>query len=227
MVVSRPHTPMYTEVMRNYSLVTWITHQMVSFLNNLGYEARAHHWRNYQVLCVPLAVDAGLGELGRNGYLLTGKYGLKVRLAAVTVTAPLLTDRPISFGVQDFCGRCSRCARLCPAGSIPAGDKVIHNHVRKWKLDEQSCLEYWCRVGTSCGICMAVCPWSHPDSPPHRLARFFARRSPAGRRTLTRLEEFMYGRNPKPRAGNRWSDYRPYRPPVSSQSGAIQKSTET
>jgi hypothetical protein len=36
----------------------------------MGNRAAAHHSRHYDLNMVPLAIDAGLGELGRFGYLI-------------------------------------------------------------------------------------------------------------------------------------------------------------
>jgi epoxyqueuosine reductase QueG len=56
-------------------------------------------------------VDAGLGEMGRFGYLITKELGPRVRLFAVTTDMPLVADRPVDIGVEDFCSFCKKCAR--------------------------------------------------------------------------------------------------------------------
>jgi len=53
---------------------------------NLGHEATANHLRHYTAILPPLAVDAGLGEIGRLGYLMTKEFGPRIRLSAVTIT---------------------------------------------------------------------------------------------------------------------------------------------
>ncbi len=54
-----------------YSLSAWTAVRLAEYVRQLGYEARAHHFSNYQVLVVPVSADCGLGELSRAGYLLT------------------------------------------------------------------------------------------------------------------------------------------------------------
>jgi len=71
--------------------------QLLYFLY-LGYSATANHLRHYDALLVPLAVDAGLGETGRLGYLMTRDYGPRVRLGAVTTDLPLIPDKPVDMG---------------------------------------------------------------------------------------------------------------------------------
>jgi len=53
---------------------------------NLGHEATANHLLHYTAILPPLAVDAGLGEIGRLGYLMTKEFGPRIRLSAVTIT---------------------------------------------------------------------------------------------------------------------------------------------
>lgn len=52
----------------------------------------------------------------------------------------------------------------------------------RWKVNAETCFTYWCRVGTDCGSCMAVCPYSHQDTPMHDLARFLVKHSGVFRR---------------------------------------------
>ena len=47
------------EVGRVYARSALVACQVASFIRSLGYEARAHHIRNYCVMAVPVAVDAG------------------------------------------------------------------------------------------------------------------------------------------------------------------------
>ena len=100
---------------------------MAAFIANLGYPATANHFSHYDALLVPLAVDAGLGELSRMGYLITKEFGPRVRLAAVTTDLPLVPDKPVDIGVRDFCSICKKCAVCCPSGSIPLGDPTEVN----------------------------------------------------------------------------------------------------
>jgi epoxyqueuosine reductase QueG len=88
----------------------------------MGYSATADQLLYHEELLVPLVLDAGLGGAGRLGYLLTEKYGPRVRLSAVTTNLPLVPDKPIDIGVEDFCKICKKCAVCCPSNSIPLDD---------------------------------------------------------------------------------------------------------
>ncbi|GAJ20577.1 unnamed protein product, partial [marine sediment metagenome] len=70
-----PHTPTVIESMNNYAKGAYISIQLAAFIANLGYSATANHLRHYEVILPPLAVDAGLGEVSRLGYLITKEFG--------------------------------------------------------------------------------------------------------------------------------------------------------
>jgi len=87
------------EVGRVYSRSALVASQLARFIRTLGYSARAHHLRNYGVLVVPVAVDAGLGELARCGYMVSRKYGANTRISCVTTDMPLRHDEPADIEV--------------------------------------------------------------------------------------------------------------------------------
>jgi reductive dehalogenase len=199
LLASAPYFPTLLATAQAYALSAWTAVRLARYIRMLGYSARAHHFSNYQLLAVPVAVDCGLGELSRAGYLLTRKYGLAVRLSIVTTDMPLEHDLPMDIGVQSFCKQCRICAEECPSGAIPSGDKVIHNGVKKWKLDEEKCYAYWHVNGTDCGVCMAVCPWTKPPTPFHRFTARIASIKGPHQGWLAWAERAVYGNHkPKP-----------------------------
>lgn len=208
MIGPAPHTPTAVESMHNYSKGAYIASQLAAFIANLGYQTTANHLRHYDVLMVPLAVDAGLGELGRMGYLLTKDFGPRVRLAAVTTDLPLVPDKPIDIGVEDFCKFCKKCAICCPSNSIPAGHREVTNGSLRWKLNEQTCFDYWGKIGTDCNVCMRVCPWSHGRTFPHRLIVTMITRNALARRVFSIMDDIFYGRKPKPKEGPKWASFK-------------------
>ena len=208
MVATGPHTPTVIESMRNYAKGAFIATQVASFIANLGYSATANHVRHYDALMVPLAVDAGLGEMGRLGYLMTKRYGPRIRLSAVTTDLPLVVDQPIDIGVEDFCRQCKKCAHTCPSKSIPVEEEPqVSNGIRRWKLNAETCFDYWGKVGTDCDICMRVCPWSHADTLPHWIIKFLVSRNCHSRRLFTYLDDVFYGRKPKPKPAPSWASH--------------------
>ncbi len=198
MVASAPDAPVVVETGRRYVEAARIGIILAGFLRRLGHPARAHiAGSNYQVILPPVAWEAGLGEMGRLGTLVTTGYGPRARLGLVTTDFPMEPDRPAVLGVQDFCSRCLKCARNCPAGAIPLGPPELDNGVRRWVIDREACYEFWRRRGTDCAVCLAVCPYSHPPSLFHRLVRQAASASRPGQAALIRADDFFYGKKPK------------------------------
>lgn len=194
LVQCSPDFPVLLATAKGYAVGAWVSVQLARTIRGMGYSARAHHMRNYQVLCVPIAVDCGLGELSRAGFLMTKEFGLGLRLAAVTTDMPLVHDKPVDLAMQSFCEVCQICAEECPIGAIPMGDKVEYNGVMKWKLDDQKCYRYWHAAGSDCGICMASCPWTKPSNWLHRsLATVAAIRGPH-QWLMTQGEKLLYGK---------------------------------
>jgi reductive dehalogenase len=207
LVRGAPHTSSVVESGMNYAKGAYITTILAHFIAHLGYPAVAHHLRHYDLVLVPLAVDAGIGELGRFGYLITEEFGPRVRLSGVTTSLPLVPDQPVDLGVQGFCARCLKCADTCPSTSIPKGGKVAFNGVEKWKLDEETCFGYWAKVGTDCNICMAVCPYSRPNRSFHRVTRWMVAKSPIARALFPYVDNIVYGRKWHPGPVPPWIDY--------------------
>ncbi|MEE8604596.1 MAG: reductive dehalogenase domain-containing protein, partial [Candidatus Aminicenantaceae bacterium] len=70
-----------------YSRMAFTACTLAEFVRELGY--RAIPAGNGTGLSIPMAIDAGLGELGRMGLLMTPKYGPRIRLAKVITDMPL------------------------------------------------------------------------------------------------------------------------------------------
>jgi hypothetical protein len=99
-----------------------IADAVAAYMRGLGYPARAHVLTNYQVLPVPIAIQAGTGELGRHGVMITKELGSALKLATVTTDLPLVYDEgPRGLGVSDFCEDRKLCAESCP-----------WNHEKNW-----------------------------------------------------------------------------------------------
>lgn len=196
LVAQAPRAETLTESAAQYLEGAKIAQLLAHVLRAHGYEARAHVDGNYRVMVVPLAVAAGLGELGRLGLLLTPRYGPRVRLAAVTTDAPLLPDGPIAFGAAAFCAICRKCAEACPSGAIPSGLPAESGGLLRWVSHQERCYRHWRAVGTDCAICLKVCPFSHPDTPVHHVVRALVPRSAVARRLAIWGDDLCYGRAP-------------------------------
>jgi ferredoxin len=148
-----------------YSRMVFTTACLAEFLRDLGWKAIG--CGNDTALSIPLAMDAGLGECGGNGMLITPEFGSRLRLCKVLTDAPLVPGKPIEFGAMDFCERCGKCALACPADAITAGEQTSealcpsnNPGVLKWPVHAEKCLRYWRINGTDCANCISSCPLS-------------------------------------------------------------------
>ncbi|MEM8887239.1 MAG: reductive dehalogenase [Bacteroidota bacterium] len=148
-----------------YSIGLNAANSLAQFITNLGYGATAS--LNDTALNIPMAIEAGLGEYGRHGLLITPKFGPNIRIAKVFTDLPLIADKPIEFGVKEFCEVCSKCASSCPVKAIPHGepqDKAPNisslEGIRKWTVNAEKCFKFWVGMNTDCAICIRVCPYN-------------------------------------------------------------------
>ncbi len=200
-----PEAPEVLETAKQYSEAAQIAVQLAAFIRQLGYEARAHIDGNYRVIAPLVARDAGLGEIGRMGLLITPQFGPRVRLGVVTTNLPLRVDSGEGDpSVLDFCTICRKCAENCPSRAIPLGERQLIDGALRWRIDAERCFRYWNVIGTDCGRCVSVCPYSHPDSLMHNLVRWEVRHSGVARRVVLRMDDLFYGRHPAQRKAPAW-----------------------
>jgi len=104
------------------------------------------------------AQRAGLGWIGKNGCLISQRFGSWVFLAVVLTTADLAPDRPH----PDRCGTCTRCLSSCPTdafvapGVIDARRCIPYLTIEQWKPIELD-VAPWV---FGCDACQEVCPWN-------------------------------------------------------------------
>ncbi len=199
MLSTAPAAPVVMESGQQYLNAGVIALQVATFIRNLGFEARAHIDGNYEVVCPLVARDAGLGELGRMGLLMTPRLGPRVRISVVTTNLPLVTDKPLhDYSVIDFCTICKKCADACPSQAISFAPQTEINGVKRWQINQEKCFTLWCTLGTDCGRCISVCPYAHSDNLLHNLVRAGIKNSSVFRKLALQLDDYFYGRKPAP-----------------------------
>ena len=206
MVDPAPRSPTVMESARQYLRSGVLAIQLADLIRRLGYGARAHVDGSYRVICPLVARDAGLGEIGRMGLLMTPRLGPRVRIAVVTTDLPMVPDAPFQDPTTvDFCLQCRKCAASCPSRALPFGDPVEdENGVLRWKIDAEACFTLWTKLGTDCARCMAVCPYSHPDNLLHDAIRWGIRRNKVFRKGAVWMDDLVYGRRPPPKPLPEW-----------------------
>jgi reductive dehalogenase len=148
-----------------YSKTAFLVASLAGFIRNLGFKALS--MGNDTALSIPLAIDAGLGELGRNGLLITPEMGPCVRIGKVFTDMPLELDHQIDFGISEFCKTCKKCAIECESGAIQKDDEPSYRVVcgsnnkaiKRWAVDHYKCYQFWVENGSECSTCIAVCPF--------------------------------------------------------------------
>jgi reductive dehalogenase len=149
-----------------YSHSAFVVASLAEFIRGLGYQAIP--CVNDTAQSVPFAVDAGIGELGRLNKLVTPEFGPAVRLCKVLTDLPMACDKPVDFGLVEFCKGCRKCAEACPSRALSFDDEPSfktkgpwnNSGHRAWFEDSYKCLQYWQKVNSGCGICLASCPYT-------------------------------------------------------------------
>jgi reductive dehalogenase len=188
-----------------YSRMAFAQVCLAEFIRELGFDAIPAG--NNLGLSVPLAIDAGLGQYGRHGLLITPEFGSNVRLCKVFTNLPLISDFPIDFGALEFCRTCKRCAEACPSFSISydenpswVGPTRSNNPgILKYYVNVESCYNYWTLNGNDCSRCIVSCPFTKNRHWSHGITRFFIKHLPWLNRLWTKLDRWMgYGKQRKP-----------------------------
>lgn len=179
-ICTSPTSPSSAATGLGYSKMAFSAGLLAHYIRGLGYQAIA--CGNDTACSIPIAIDAGLGELARNGLLITPAFGPRVRLAKVLTDLPLVPDRPIEFGVWDFCMLCEKCAAKCPSQSIRYGKPTdqpnnISNRegLLRWPINAETCLAFWAANGTDCSNCIRTCPFNKPAGWLHDTVRWGVR----------------------------------------------------
>ncbi|MHA2182242.1 MAG: reductive dehalogenase [Promethearchaeota archaeon] len=168
-ISTAPTQPAAAAAALAYSKMAFVIACLGEFIRNLGY--RAIQCGNDTALSIPLAVDAGLGALGRLGLLITPEFGPRVRICKVYTDLPLIPDSPnLKFinKIGKFCRSCLKCADSCATDAISKdrepsfkGYNISNNPgVKKYYIDGEKCFEFWVENSSDCGNCIAVCPFS-------------------------------------------------------------------
>jgi len=147
--------------MRAYMRGAEIAGIMGDHLRANGFSSRSQTNADSDVIHTSLVLWSGLGELSRIGEVALNPFiGPRLKTVVLTTDMPLEIDKPIDFGLQNFCSNCYKCARECPCDAISWGNKVMFNGYEMWKPDVERCTRDRLTnpKGLACGRCMKTCP---------------------------------------------------------------------
>jgi len=197
MIDTAPKAETIMESSQQYLEAAKIAAQLTHFIRNLGYSAKPHFDGNYDLICPVVAKDAGLGEFGRMGLLMTPELGPRVRIAVVTTNIPLNTNKyKYEPSIADFCTICKKCADNCPSNAISFDKMKDEAGVMRWIINHEACFTYWNITGTDCGKCIQVCPFSHPSNTMHNFIRKGIKNSYLFGQVALQMDDLFYGRKP-------------------------------
>lgn len=153
-----------------------------------------------------LAVEAGLGWIGRQSLLVTPELGSYLVLGELILTEQ--ADRyDTPFG-ESRCGGCRACVESCPTGAVMPGRGIdtarcISCHTIEREPSLRIGLDGWI---FGCDACQSCCPWNR-RAPQHRNRAFDPVFDPLGMDTAAwqALDEAAFerlcGRTPLTRSG--------------------------
>ena len=140
-----------------YRMIGEMALHLAHYIWSLGYHAQVHSpTSGGTAVYIPLFVEAGLGQLGANGQLLSPHFGSRARLMIITTDALVIYDKPEDYGINAFCNICQVCVNRCPGRAL-IRDKVWWRGVQKNKVMYKRCRPVVVRY-EGCGVCMKVCP---------------------------------------------------------------------
>ncbi|MHA2180410.1 MAG: 4Fe-4S dicluster domain-containing protein [Promethearchaeota archaeon] len=153
-----PDPPAGLESLRIYAELGEATNKLADFIRSKGYRAIACHPLGGPILYPAMAVKANLGKIGRQGLLITKKFGPRQRLSLISVNAnPLPEFQEDEFDISNYCEKCRRCINFCPVNAI-LEEPVVNENGTITRIDSSKCFEYFYKT-TGCSVCIEKCPF--------------------------------------------------------------------
>jgi len=196
-----------------YLMITMIAESLADYIRRLGYPAVTQYdgedlmgHPKFDINFMPLILWAGLGEVSRAFMMLNPFLGLGYKVGAVLTNMPMELDKPIDFGLQDFCQHCHICADACPVKAIPYGNKVMFNGYEQWRLDTRLCASMTSlnQYGVVCNTCTKACPWTRQFNWRNNLVRRAVIGSGLARRMATKYDSLRGRHKAKGNEARQW-----------------------
>lgn len=182
-----------------------------NFIRGLGYKERP-----LGAPQIPFGIMAGLGELGRTNRMVSPLVGAGGRLRGLVTDLPLAIDKPIDFGLQEFCRHCKKCADACPVSALSKDKEPTWEPKGEWNApgkrvyyeDSVRCNSYYTLRSTVCSLCMAACPWTKQSRTSlHKVSKAVSAKLPFLSKFMVFMDDlFGYGPTNDPELIEKWWD---------------------
>lgn len=168
----RTRVASYATTADYHTTIKGMLHRLFEALRTQYPELRGRAFVDTAPLCEKqLAVDAGLGWIGRQSLLVTPRFGTFVLLGEL-----LLTDEADRYDAPlegPGCGACRRCIDACPTGAVSEERMIdtarcISCHTVEQAPAAEIDLHGWI---FGCDACQSCCPYNR-QAPMHRNAAF-------------------------------------------------------
>ena len=147
------------EIWRTYSQLGIAVNKIAEYLRERGYDCHPSPAVGGDVMTVPIAEDAGLGAVGKNGLLITPKFGPSQRLAAIFVDIENLPLKSYAdnkhLWIKEFCETCNHCVKSCPGKAIHEKTKILDDGYPEF-IEREKCAPAFSK---NCSICISSCPF--------------------------------------------------------------------
>jgi reductive dehalogenase len=182
-----------------------------NFIRGLGYKQMP-----LMAPQIPAAIQAGLGELGRTNRMVSPLIGAGGRLTGLVTDMPLAIDKPIDFGLQEFCRHCKKCADACPPGALSKDKDPTWEPQGEWNApgkrayyeNSVKCNSYYTLRNTVCSLCFAACPWTkQTQTSLHKVSKAVSAKLPSLSKFMVFMDDlFGYGPTSDPELIEKWWD---------------------
>lgn len=167
---SAPSETATGEIWRTYSGLGDIVNKLAEFLRKRGYNCHPSPAFGGDVCTPPLAQDASIGAIGKNGLLITPEFGPSHRIAAVFIDVDNLPVKTLEdnehLWIKDFCELCNVCVKHCPGQAIYEQTRTLNDGYPEY-IDREKCAPHFSK---NCSTCITVCPFINGNYNKMKLA---------------------------------------------------------
>ncbi|WP_105617227.1 4Fe-4S dicluster domain-containing protein [Vallitalea okinawensis] len=133
--------------------------KVANFIRTKGYKCFARVPADGAIKYPPHAVNAGLGNYGTNGLVITKEFGSRVRWTMICMDADIEPDQPRNLHIEEFCSRCRLCQKSCLGQAIPKEASYWRGAMKR-RVNDKKCWPQFVKYD-GCGVCLKVCPFNN------------------------------------------------------------------